>query len=163
MDAVMQVWERRQQEAHHDAERVGNRRQEIEAQIRATLDRMKLVSSPTAIKYMEADLVALEQQLNNLAEDKPAETEETVDMPTLLTYAKYFAEHLEELLLHHCNPLNRARYFSVLFDQTPSYDILAGGTQKISEIPGLNELFKIAHDENPNMVTPRRVELRLPG
>lgn len=119
---------------------------------------MKLVSSPTAIKYMEEDLVKLEQQLVDL--EAPAQEAESkrLDMPVILTYVKYFAEHLEDLLLHHCNPLNQAAYFGALFDTVPSYDILADGTQKIAQIPGVNELFRIAHGENPNMVTPRGVE-----
>jgi hypothetical protein len=38
----------------------------------------------------------------------------------------------------------RARYFGVIFDQTPSYAEIACGTAEISKIPGVNELFKLA-------------------
>ena len=58
-------------------------------------------------------------------------------------------EHLKDLLIDHCNPIMRARYFGVIFDQTPSYAEIACGTAEISKIPGVNELFKLT---NPGIV-----------
>ena len=122
---------------------------------------MKLVSSETAIKYMEEDLVKIEQQLANLDNEKEEHmNEETVKMPVILTYVKYLAEHLKELLLHHSNPLNRAAYFAVLFDKVPSYDILADGTENIANITEVSELFRIAHSDDSNLVSPPRLERR---
>jgi hypothetical protein len=77
---------------------------------------------------------------------------ETIDMPTILTYAKYFVEHLKDLLVDHCNPVLKAKYFSVIFDQVPSYAELQCGIANIPQIPGVNELFKLAHDKNISLV-----------
>lgn len=158
IDAVMTVWEQRQQQVQNDATQLVSRRKELETEIKVIVDRMKLVSSPVAIKYMEDDLLKAEERLAALDDTKTENEAKRVDIPKLLTYVKYFAEHLEDLLLHHCNPLNRAAFFGVLFDTIPSYDLLLDGTQKVSQIPGVNEIFRLAHDDVPNMVTPAGVE-----
>jgi len=72
-----------------------------------------------------------------------------------LQYARYLAEHLSDILLRIRNPLRKAAFFGAIFNQVPSYEILAGGTQNNSAIPGVNELFRIGCFENPNMVTSR--------
>lgn len=105
----------------------------------------------------------IEQQLTNLDSEQANDaTPETVDMPAILTYVKYFVEHLQELLFHHLNPLNRA-YFGVIFDKVPTYQDLIGGTQKIAHLSGINELFKLTETPAVQLVIPRRIELLLPG
>ena len=108
---------------------------------------------------MEEDLTKIEQRINNL--DTRADeqiTEGGVDMPTILTYIKYFVEHLKDLLIDHCNPIMRARYFGVIFDQTPSYAEIACGTAEISKIPGVNELFKLTNPGIVDLVRGRGLE-----
>ena len=88
------------------------RHEELEAQARVIVDKMQLVTSQTAIKYMEGDLLKVEQQIKDLeARKDEQETKGGVDMETILTYIKYFVEHLRELLIDHSNPILRARYF----------------------------------------------------
>lgn len=70
------------------------KREELEAQMRVIVDKMRLVSSPTAIRYMEEDLTKIEQQINDLdARKGELETQGGVDMPTILKYIEYFVEH----------------------------------------------------------------------
>ena len=45
---------------------------------------------------------------------------------------EYFLEHLEELVLGSPNPLKRAAYFGLLFDQTPTYEELLFRTPKLA-------------------------------
>jgi hypothetical protein len=40
-------------------------------------------------------------------------------------------EHIKDLLIDHCNPVLRARYFGVIFDEVPTYAELACGTPKL--------------------------------
>ncbi len=148
IQAVMTVWEQRQVRVQDEGELRSKKRKELEAQTRVIVDKMRLVSSPTAIKYMEEDLVKLEQQMNDLDSRKDEqETQGGVDMPTILTYIKYFMEHLKDLLVDHCNPVLRARYFGVIFDQAPTYAEINGGTLEIEKIPGVNEIFKLTNPE----------------
>ena len=101
----------------------------------------------------------LEKQLTDLNTKKEERKDkESVDMPTILTYIKYYMEHLFELLIDHCNPLTKAEYFGVMFDQVPSYAEIKDGTPDVSKITGLNELFRIAKTEKGSLVRERGLE-----
>ena len=157
--AVIKVWEQRNAKVQDNTTLRDNRRTEIEAQIRVIVDKMKLISSPTAIKYMEEELVELEQQIKDLETRKEEQMiQKTIDMPTILTYIKYFVEHMKDLLIDHCNPILRARYFGVIFDKVPNFAELDCGTTKIEKIPGVNEIFKLANSETVSLVRERGLE-----
>ena len=157
--AVIKVWEQRNAKVQGETVLRDNRRIELEAQIRVIVDKMKLISSPTAIKYMEEELVELEQQINNLETRKEEQmNQNTVDMPTILTYIKYFVEHMKDLLIDHCNPILRARYFGVIFDTVPNFAELTCGTPEIEKIPGVNEIFKLAHSGTVSLVREKGLE-----
>ncbi len=72
--AILIVWEQRQLQVQQVAVQTTSRRQELETQIKIIVDKMKLISSATAIKYMEEDLLQIEQQLTNLDSEKEADT-----------------------------------------------------------------------------------------
>ena len=159
LQAVLAVWEQRQARTQDEDAMRAKKRQELEAEARVIVDKMRLVSSPTAIKYMEEDLTKIEQRINDLdTRVNEQTTEGGVDMPTILTYVKYFVEHLKDLLIDHCNPIMRARYFGVIFDQVPSYAEIACGTAEISKIPGVNELFKLTNPGIIDLVRTRGLE-----
>jgi len=159
VQAVLKVWEQRQVKVQDETALRTHKREELEAEVRVIVDKMKLVSSPTAIKYMEEDLAKLEQQISDLETRKDEqEMQRSVDMPTILTYIKYFVEHLKDLLIDHSNPILRARYFGVIFDEVPSFAEIDCGTTKIEKIPGVNELFKLSHSETDSLVRARGLE-----
>ena len=159
MQAVVTVWEKKQAQNHVDTENRAVRRQQLEAEIKTIVDKMKIISSTTAIKYMEEDLVKLEKEIENLETKKVEEVAaETVDMPTILTYVKYFVEHIKDLLIDHCNPVLKAKYFGVIFDTVPTYAEIQCGTAQIEKIPGVNELFKLAHSKDVSLVRERGLE-----
>ena len=127
--------------------------------MRVIVDKMRLVSSPTAIKYIEEDLTKIEQQINDLdARKGELETQGGVDMPTILKYIEYFVEHLKELLIDHCNPILRARYFGVLFDKMPNYAEIDCGTPENEKVPEVNELFKLVLSGTSSLVRERGLE-----
>ena len=158
MQAVLSVWEARQGQVKRDEEFNVKRKEELETQIKIIVDKMKLISSETAIKYMEQDLVKIEKELKELESKSVESAEETIDMPTILQYVKYFMEHIKELLIDHCNPIKKAHYFGVLFDQVATYDEIKDGTADLSKIPGVNELFKLAHSSQGSLVRTRGLE-----
>ena len=73
-------------------------------------------------------------------------------MAKILTYLRYFVEHMKDLLVDHCNPILRARYFGIIFDKVPSLADIDCGTSEIEKIPGVNELFKLAHSKDISLV-----------
>ena len=151
--AIMQVWEQRQARVQDDTLLRSKKREEYEAEIRTVVDKMKIVSSPTALKFMEEDIAKLEQQIIDLeTRDDEIESKEGVDMAKILTYLRYFVEHMKDLLVDHCNPILRARYFGIIFDKVPSLADIDCGTSEIEKIPGVNELFKLAHSKDISLV-----------
>lgn len=105
---------------------------------------MKIVSSPTALKFMEGDIAKLEQKIiDPETRDNEIEFKEVVDMAKILTYLRYFVERMKDLLVDHCNPIFRARYFGIIFDKVTSLADIDCGTPEIEKIPGVNELFKL--------------------
>ncbi len=144
LEMIEQAWRERQEQSSQDDQKLMEQRQALEAQIRATVDRMKFITSETAIKYMEEDIVKAEKQMEELDRQLAKKTEDSVDIELVLQYAKYLLKHLSEILLDLCNPLRRATFFGVIFNEVPSYADINFETQEKSPLPGVNGLFRIA-------------------
>jgi hypothetical protein len=158
-EAVMTVWNKRQGQREEQKAHSANRRQQLEDEMRVVYDRLKIVSSETMIKLMEEDIMKLDAQIKNLSEESESEAEQIeAQIPDFLTYIKYFMEHIKELLIDHCNPVMRAHYFGVIFDEIPTFAEIKDGTAQIEKIPGVNELFKLAHSQEVSLVRERGLE-----
>ncbi len=68
--AVEIVWENRQEDSNKDEAVLDKRINELKAQALATVDKLKMLSSETAIKYMEEELMRIEDQIKELLEQK---------------------------------------------------------------------------------------------
>ena len=159
LGAVLAEWDRRQVDMNKASEALQMRIEGLKMEVSATAQKIKVLSSETAIKYMEEDLVKTEKQIATLVEQKEKTAKrKTIDMKVILDYAKYFLEHLDYLLLKQIDPIKKANFFSVLFDKPPNYEDLKVGTQKIAQIPGVNELFRLSNVPRVNVVTPAGFE-----
>lgn len=141
---IKESWKAQQQQTAQDGQKLLEQRQSLETQIRATVDRMKVVTSETAIKYMEEDIVSAENQIKELDGQLANKAENTVDIDLVLQYATYLLKHLSEILLDLCNPLRRAAFFGAIFNEMPTYADLDFETHEKSPLPGVNGLFRIA-------------------
>ena len=77
-------------------------------------------------------------------------------MQKIFKYTEYYMEHLKALLIDHCNPILRARYFGVLFDKMPSYAEIDCGTPENEKVPEVNELFKLVLSGTSSLVRQKR-------
>lgn len=140
--AVSKEWDKRQALLKQDEVDLEGRIQEQRLSASLIMDKMKVLSSQTAVKYMEEELIKTEDQIATLTEQKEkTQMNQPVDLSIIMKYVRYFLEHLEYLLLEQMNPLARAGYFAVLFDKAPTYQEIISGTQDINKITGVNELF----------------------
>ena len=58
------------------------------------MDKIKVVTSETTIKYLEEDIVKLEAEIDELMiERQKTEAQEPVDMKKMSAYVKYYLEH----------------------------------------------------------------------
>jgi site-specific DNA recombinase len=146
LEKIEESWRAKQQKFIQDDQKLIEQRQALEAQIRITVDRMKVVASETAIKYMEEDIVNAESQIKELDNQLANTSENTVDIDLVLQYAKYLLKHLPELLLDLSNPLRKAAFFGIIFNTMPSYADLDFETHEKSPLPGVNGLFRLVID-----------------
>ncbi len=143
MDTFGDAFDKQLLDEHKDAVTIDLRLAELQSQIGQTVDKIKYLSSETAIKYMEADIVKLEAEISELEVERQKEkTQKPADMSKIQAYVKYYLEHLDTLLLHHSNPVLQAKYFGVIFNEAPTYEDIVSGTPDISKITGVNEVFR---------------------
>lgn len=141
--AIAELW-RERQTRQIDANRQHlEHRDSLQSQIKATVDRMRIVTSETALKYLEEDIVSVEKELAELDEEIARQPNLQAEFDQVLQYAKYILEHLSELLLDLCNPLRKAAFFGAIFNKLPTYEQINFGTHKNSPPPEVNELFQI--------------------
>ncbi len=141
--AIAELW-RERQTRQIDANRQRlEHRDSLQSQIKATVDRMRIVTSETALKYLEEDIVSVEKELAELDEEIARQPNLQAEFDQVLQYAKYILEHLPELLLDLCNPLRKAAFFGAIFNKLPTYEQINFGTHKNSPPPEVNELFQI--------------------
>lgn len=144
LSIVGEAYDRQQLDVYKDAQTIDKRIDELKKQVRISVDKIKLLSSGVAIKYLEEDILKLEAEINELEiERAAAKPQEPTNMDKLKAYVSYYLEHLEELLLHHCSPVLQAKYFGVIFNEAPTYAEIESGTQDLSKITGVNEVFRV--------------------
>lgn len=141
--AIAELWRERQTKQIDANRQRLEHRDSLQSQIKATVDRMRIVTSETALKYLEEDIVSVEKELAELDEEIARQPNLQAEFDQVLQYAKYILEHLSELLLDLCNPLRKAAFFVAIFNKIPTYDEINFGTHKNSPLPEVNELFWI--------------------
>lgn len=140
---VVQEWEKREIVANKDKVSIDEKIIALKTQAKLTVDKIKLLTSEVAIKYMEEELVKVEHEIADLLEVRQREEEEKPeDMNIVMAYIKYFLEHMEELILLGSNSEQNAGYFGVLFDKAPTYQEILSGTQNLAWCIKLNEIFE---------------------
>ena len=145
--AIAELWRERQAKQLEANQQRLEYRQSLQNQIRATVDRMRVVTSETALTYLEEDIISAENELAKLDKEIANQPNLQAEFDQVLQYAKYILEHLPELLLDLCNPLRKAAFFAAIFNKIPTYDEIKFGTHKNSPLPEVNELFRVQMDD----------------
>jgi hypothetical protein len=100
---------------------------------KAITEKIRYLQSEIAIKYMEEDLMEVENKVKQLEQAKVELVDEKdVNMKAVMESVGYYLEHLEELVLDQSKPIKRAQYFSLLFEETPTYEELSFGTPNLA-------------------------------
>ena len=141
--AIGELWRERQTEQIEANQQRLEHRESLQNQIKATVDRMRVVTSETALKYLEEDIVSVESELTQLDKEMAKQPDLQAEFDQVLQYAKYILEHLSEMLLDLCNPLRKAAFFGAIFNTVPTYAQIDLRTHENSPLPEVNELFTI--------------------
>ena len=75
-----------------------------------------------------------------------AKVERNADIQTITAYPEHFTKHPERLLLEQPDPIQRANYFAVLFDEVPTYQELNIANENRIAAPGERDFCDVAGD-----------------
>lgn len=164
LTTVRKEFERRQALSGDDARTIEKHIESLRSEAEATMDKIMLLSNPTAITYLESQIERIQNDITRLEKEKQQlKQKKPIDIDRILARVRFFLESLDLLLLKQKDPHKKAQLFGVLFDQLPTYDDLGDGTPKTPLFTGVNSVFRLISLSESNMVTPRRVELLLSG
>jgi hypothetical protein len=141
--AIAELWKERMAGQIEANQRRLEHRDSLQGQIRSTVDRMRVLSSESALRYLEEDVVSVEKELAEVEIEIAKQPDLEAEFEVVLMYAKYILEHLSEMLLGLSNPIKKATYFGAIFNKMPTYPQIDLRTTKNSPLPEVNELFKL--------------------
>lgn len=132
--------------------------QELRERKQAVKDKLLMVSSKEAVSMLEEELQDVEAKIavNTQVRDDSEDEEQNIDL--LITYSKYFMEHLEELLIAEGKPEQQKLLFQLLFEERPTFNDLVSRTPKLACIYELNTQSSLSKSD---LVTLRGIEPRL--
>lgn len=135
---VLEEWNKRHESIKNDTDDLDNKIGALKTEAKTIAQKMRYVESAVAIKYLESDLIEVENSIKKLEHTKSSKEnkENEVNMDVVMDTVGYYLEHLGELVLHQGKPLKQAEYFSLLFDKTPTYEDLSFGTPKLAPFIG---------------------------
>lgn len=143
---VLTEWNSRIKTQVEDESVINTKIGELKEGIASAVDKIKFLSSPTTIKYIEDEVINNESLIKELESEKNKKTTTTnsVNMANVMEYITYFLKHLQELLIDTLNPLKRAAFFNLIFDSAPTYSELVSGTPKLAPYLSLKPHFENA-------------------
>lgn len=129
---ITKEWKERLQSGEQEADVIEKKIKELETQKILIGDKLTMLVSEEAVRLMEQKLKEVILEIKTLEEEKEKKTDNNLNLEELLEVVGYFLEHLEFLLLGSPNPLKRAAYFGLLFQEVPTYQELVSGTPKLA-------------------------------
>ena len=125
-----------------------------------SIDTLKKIKSDTVRKKLEEEVDKLEDEITKVEKQKLTKRINPYDISQFINYAKSLMEHKEEMLLNNENIQEKAKLFSLVFDESPTYTDLVNGTLKLSLI--FHNKRELASASSP-IVVPRGIEPLLTG
>lgn len=135
---------------------------QLEVQARELTKSFTTIAS-SAQKYVNEELESIDQQIKHLALERTnMEAKKPMDIDKVIARVRKFSENIGQVINQQSSNTKKAQLFGVIFKKLPTYNDLAFRNQKSPHITGVNPVFQALLGDNFPMVTPRRIELRLP-
>lgn len=150
------AWERTNTEYSVAIQALDNRVEELKQQAMVSVNKIKVLSSDTAIKYMEEDIMKIEKQITVLGGKKAElESKKPVNIGKILARVKYFVENLDKLLLQQIDPIKRAQFFGAIFDKLPTYEEIKSRKPETPLFTGVSPVLALATTSNFSFGDPK--------
>jgi len=108
---TLKLWKEKLKTIENDSQQLDNKISALKVTAEGTVNKIRKLSSDVAIRYIEEDLIEVENEIQQLEEQQKKTPKKLIDMDIVMDNIKYFLEHLEELLLYQSKPLKKAEYF----------------------------------------------------
>ena len=120
--------------------------------------------APSAQKYVNEELEDIDIQIKRLALERTnMESKKPMDIDKVLERIRKFSENIGQAIAQQGSDIKKAQLFGLLFKTLPTYEDLTFRNRKTPLFTGVHPVFNLLATDNLHLVTPRRVELRLPG
>ena len=160
INIFFEEWEKRRKDVSQKTIDYGKQISDLSIEINSLIEKISLLSLPEAIQSIEEKISEKKARKTQLIQARDKGEDDELKIDGLMNQAKYFMEHLEELLTGGSNPLVNGAIFGLLFDERPTYQELLNGTPKLSPLFKLNNTFVSSKEE---FVTLRGIEPRFAG
>ena len=140
---IDESWDEVRQQYQAKVDFLDNKASELQREVSSTIDKIKVLSSPTAIKCMEDELVRLEREAAQVqAKREEAEVQRPADLAETGRRLKHIFEHFDQAAKKLMCPAKKARLFGLIFDRPPTADDLDVRTAAGEVFAGVNLLFQ---------------------
>ncbi len=141
-EKVLEVWEKRNTRHINEADAIEERIRALSLEARQNMDKIKYLNNESAIKFIEDEIVRIENDTMNLQLEKSQiKVEKPLEIKDIMRYARYFFEHLDVLLLQQSNPVAKANFFSLIFTETPNFEDLKVRTPENKKTTEVSDVF----------------------
>ncbi len=164
LEVIKAEWTKRESYSVIASNTIEERIKQLKSEVEMCVSKIKLLSSETAIKYLEEDIMKIEKQINSLEMERlEKQSQDKPDIDKVLGRIRILLENPYEIFKRQIDPLKKAQFFGAIFNQKPTYRDLEPGKQKTPLFTGVNQIFQLAKMEKSLMVIPRGIEPLLPG
>ena len=140
---IDESWDEVRKQYQAKVEFLDNKALELQQEVSSTVDKIKVLSSPTAIKCMEDELVRLEREVVQVKiKREEAERQKPADLGQTGRRLKHIFEHFDQAAKKLMCPAKKAKLFSLIFDNPPTADDLDFRTPPNGFLTGVNSLFQ---------------------
>ncbi len=128
------VYRKRQKEVLSTSVRIDNNVADLKSEKERIVEKLISTNSEITTKILEDKIEKLDKEIKEVKmhRDKLELTEN--DIEAFIRHANYLIEHFEELLLDNTNIQRQRALFSLVFEETPSYQDVLDRTPKLSLI-----------------------------
>ncbi len=130
-EITLNLWKSRQSEQIDDNSQIKSRILELRAMTKAITEKIKFLTSETAILGMDKELIAIEQEIKVLERALPKSDSNKVNNEAIVKKIDSLIQNPEDLFLGSSDPFTKAAHFSMIFSKTPTYQELLTKTARL--------------------------------
>ena len=139
---ILKEWNKRNSMHMDEIEIINEKIKALQYESRQSMDKIKYLNNETAIKFIEEEIVRVENEVENLEYEKSQiKVEKPLEIEDIMRYTRYFFEHLDLLILQQSNQQAKANFFSLIFTETPSFKDLSFRTPETKKTTEVTDVF----------------------